>query len=172
MVDESHRVAVVTGGASGIGRASVLALARRGLDVVTADLDEPGAAAVAAEAEALGGRAEAVHCDVASDESVATLASTALERLGRVDVVMANAGVNAAPDASWASWRWLHDINLFGVCRTVEAFLPHLLERGSGQVVATSSGWGVMGQRSAYSTAKWAVIAWCEGLACEVQCEG
>ncbi len=159
------RVVVVTGGASGIGRATALACARRGADVMVADVDDEGLDETVAELQAVGVRAEALHTDVADDDAVARLARVTLERLGRADVVMANAGVNATPDDTMRGWQWLADINLYGVVRTIDAFLPHLLERGTGYVIATSSAHGLFGGGGAYTLAKWGVVGYAESVA-------
>ena len=168
----SNRVAVITGGANGIGLATAHELAQRGLAVVIADIDAYAAEAAADDVAASGVDTLAVACDVSSDDEVGALRDAALARFDRVDVVMANAGVNGVPDDTIEGWKWLVDINLFGVIRTVDAFLPHLLDRGTGHLIATSSGYGVMGQRSAYAAAKWGVIGFCEGVAFETRKRG
>jgi len=135
-------VSVITGGANGIGLAVGLALARLRGSVVLADLDEGLLAAATAAVRAAGGTPLAVRCDVTRDEDVEHLASAALERFGHVDLVMANAGrpMGGRFEAiTTEDWKRLYDVNVFGVVRTIRAFLPHLSERGRGRIVITSS---------------------------------
>jgi NAD(P)-dependent dehydrogenase (short-subunit alcohol dehydrogenase family) len=136
------RVAVVTGGGSGIGRALCLALAGAGCDVAVADIEGDAAAAVAAEVAAHGVGAIAVTADVTSDADVESLAHRTLDELGGAHVICANAGVllqGSVLDMNVRDWEWLYGVNVFGVVRTLYAFLPHLLEQGEGHVVITGS---------------------------------
>ncbi|WP_460947769.1 SDR family oxidoreductase [Okibacterium endophyticum] len=131
-------VAVVTGAASGIGRGIAEELAATGASVVVADISLEKAAATARE---IG--ATAAHVDVAELASVERLADTVLEQHGRVDIVVNNAGVGPSGDLAQmtiADWRWLIDVNLFGVIHGVTVFLP-LLESNphGGHLVNTSS---------------------------------
>jgi len=164
------RVAVVTGAASGIGRSLALALAGRGADVVIADIDKAGLAEVQKEVEALGRRAVAVICDVSQDEDVDRLAEEAFSSFGRVDFLMNNAGVmlrGYAEKIPMKDWEWIIGINLLGVVRGIRAFVPHMIERGSGYVVNTSSLGGLVGGvpfSIAYSTTKFAVSGLSEVL--------
>jgi NAD(P)-dependent dehydrogenase (short-subunit alcohol dehydrogenase family) len=164
-------VAVITGAGSGIGRATALALARRGASILVSDLDESRAHAVAQEIETLGGRATGARCDVAGDADVAALADTALTTFGRVDIVMSNVGVIAKglpleiPIEAWSS---IIDVNLLGTVRVLRAFLPPLLEQGSGHVITTGSTAGLFPysfDRLPYAATKAGVIALTEGLA-------
>ena len=135
-------VAVITGTGSGIGRATALALAKRGGSVVVTDLDVSRAEAVADEMVRRGYRAVGVRCDVSSDDDVAAAYATTMSSFGRADIVMSNVGVIAMglpeqiPLAAWAS---LLDVNVLGTVRVLRTFLPHLLERGTGHVVTTAS---------------------------------
>jgi NAD(P)-dependent dehydrogenase (short-subunit alcohol dehydrogenase family) len=170
-MDLTGKVAVVTGGANGIGRACALAFARAGAGVVLADLDEAALADATAAVEALGRRALAVRCDVTKDEDTAGLAASTLAAFGRADLVMLNAGVAAG--GRWehipiAEWQRVLDVNVLGVVRGLNAFLPHLLERGSGHVVITSSGIGLDvrdGMMGPYATSKFALTGMARTLA-------
>jgi NAD(P)-dependent dehydrogenase (short-subunit alcohol dehydrogenase family) len=164
-------VAVITGAGSGIGRATAIRLAAEGCAVVVSDLDQARAAAAAAEVSSAGGQAAAARCDVASDDEVRALADTALSAFGRVDIVMSNVGVMAKglpleiPLEAWAS---VIDVNLLGTVRVLHAFLPTLLEQGSGHVVTTGSTAGLFPyafDRLPYTATKAAVVALTEALA-------
>ena len=164
-------VAVVTGGASGIGRGTARALARAGADVVLADVNEARLAEAEAELAALGRRALAVRCDVARDADVERLAEAALGTFGRVDLLMNNAGVvlrGALEQIPLADWEWAFGINVFGVVRGIRAFLPQMLARGSGYVVNTASIAGLIaltGEGAPYVASKFAVVGLSEALA-------
>ena len=165
------KVAVITGGASGIGRATALAMARRGADIVLADINDARLAAAARDISALGRQGVAVHCDVASDRDVEQLAATALAKMGRVDIVFNNAGVicrGALEAMSMADWAWQFEINVLGVVRGIKAFLPHMLERGSGYIINTGSVAGLYaltGEGAPYVASKFAVVGLSEALA-------
>jgi len=165
-------VAVITGGASGIGRATALELARRGARaLVLADLNDVRLAEAHDEITALGAQAFTVHCDVARDDDVERLRDTALAELGGVDIVMNNAGVAmlGPPEGlTMEEWDWILQINLYGVIRGVRAFLPHLLARSRGHLVNTASVAGLFAyswDHPAYITAKHGVVGLTESLA-------
>lgn len=166
-----HKVAVITGGASGIGRATALALARLGSDVVVADVNARRLSETEAELAAFGRRVLALHCDVARDDDVERLAGTVLAELGRVDLLMNNAGVvlrGALEQIALSDWRWALEINLLGVVRGIRAFLEHMIERGSGHIVNTASAAGLFaltGEGAPYVASKFAVVGLSEALA-------
>ena len=167
----SGKTAIVTGAASGIGRAAALALAARGTSIVVADLASEGAALVAREIETSGGSAVAVECDVTVDDAFETLKALALERFGRVDIVMNNAGTltRGLPEhVPLDEWRRVLDVNLLSVVRSNLAFLPLLIAQGSGHIVNTASLSGLMTysfDRLAYSASKAGLVQMSEGLA-------
>jgi NAD(P)-dependent dehydrogenase (short-subunit alcohol dehydrogenase family) len=166
------KVAAITGGASGIGRATALELVRRGATgVVLADLNDERLAETKDAIEALGAKAVTVHCDVSKDADVERYRDEALAAFDDVDIVMNNAGVamiGPAEGLSMDEWDWILQINLYGVIRGVRAFLPHLLARGSGHVVNTSSVAGLFAyawDHPAYITAKHGVVGLTESIA-------
>lgn len=172
-VEFAGATAVVTGGASGIGKGLARAFRGAGSHVVIADLDEAALAATAEELGVLG-----VRTDVTDPDSVAALADRAVAEYGAVHVICNNAGVGPmAPIAELTleDWRWMLEVNLFGVIHGVHAFLP-VLQRNPdwGHVVNTSSMSVLMppANVSAYVAAKAAVLGLTEVLAAELQAAG
>jgi NAD(P)-dependent dehydrogenase (short-subunit alcohol dehydrogenase family) len=163
------RVAVVTGGASGIGRSLSLALAEHGAAaVVVSDVDSDGAAMVAAEITGRGWQALAVTADVASEPDVQALAARAEQAFGRIDLVFSNAGIIVAggievPDAAW-SRMWA--INVQSHVYVARAVLPGMLARGEGYLVITASAAGLLTQLGSapYAVTKHAAVALAEWL--------
>jgi len=165
------RVAVVTGGASGIGRALAEAFVDAGSAVVVADLDGREAEAVADRLRGAGGDALAVTVDVADPASVDSLAKMAVGRFGRVDVLCNNAGVstfNLVQDQTLDDWRWVLDVNLWGVIHGLASFLPILRGQSTpSHVVNTASMGGLMSGVSfigPYCASKTAVVSISETL--------
>lgn len=170
MKDLHGKVAVVTGAANGIGRAMAAEFRSRGADVALLDLNGPALAAceefIAHEG---AGRMRSLVVDVADEAALGAAAQTVLEEFGRVDIVCANAGVGTGQRALWerslSEWRWVFDINVFGVIATVQAFIPTMLERGDGHVVITASMQGVTtGRVGPYAASKHAAAAVAETL--------
>ena len=165
------RTAVVTGGASGIGRALILRFARDGANVVIADVDEPGMASVVGEAQALGVKAIAVRTDVSELSQVQALAVRAFEAFGVVQVLCNNAGVAAwggIESATHRDWQWVLGVNLWGVIHGVEAFVPRMIARGEpAHIVNTASMAGLIASKGlgVYNTSKYAVVGLSETLA-------
>ncbi len=164
-------VAVLTGAGSGIGRATAHSLARRGATAIISDVDAERAQLVAGEIQALGGRAEGMRCDVSLPEDVAGLAEMAVRDYGRIDIIMSNVGVIAKGDPleiPMDAWSSIIDVNLLGTVRVLRAFLPTLLEQGSGHVVTTGSTTGLFPyayDKLPYVATKAAVVALSESLA-------
>ena len=171
MDDLTDRVAVITGGGSGIGRATAMALADAGVRVAVTDVNAERAVLVAGEITAAGGHAIGQRCDVSSDEDMAAIREVALDRFGRVDIVMNNVGVlvMGTPEAiPVTAWQRLIDVNLVSVARSISVFLPGLLAQGSGHIVNTASTAGLFAysyERLPYSATKAAIIALSEALA-------
>jgi NAD(P)-dependent dehydrogenase (short-subunit alcohol dehydrogenase family) len=158
-------VAVITGGASGIGHGIAVAFADAGAHVVVADVDLEAAERVAAEIGGRGVRSLAVHTDVARAESLEALAEAAYEAFGVVNVLCNNAGVGAVgvlDKVSPGDWQWVLSVNVGGVYHGVRAFVPRMKAQGApAHVVNTASehGLGVpSGQLAAYTASKHAVI--------------
>jgi NAD(P)-dependent dehydrogenase (short-subunit alcohol dehydrogenase family) len=165
------RVAVVTGAASGIGRALAEAFADAGSAVVLADLDGREAEAAADRLRGAGGDALAVTVDVADPASVDSLAEVTLNRFGRVDVLCNNAGVstfNLIQDQTLDDWRWVLDVNLWGVIHGITTFLPILRGQATrSHIVNTASMGGLMSGVSfigPYCASKTAVVSISETL--------
>jgi NAD(P)-dependent dehydrogenase (short-subunit alcohol dehydrogenase family) len=137
------KTAVVTGGASGMGRAMALRFARAGMNVVIGDVNDEGMAAVADEIRALGTEAVALHTDVSDFDANVALNAAAVDNFGQANVVCLNAGVTGSAGRSWTltqrDWDWSLGILLDGVVHGVRAFVPGLVEHGDGHVVITAS---------------------------------
>ena len=195
-IDLSGRVALVTGGSRGLGRADALTLARAGADVVVADLlvesqlsedtDRYGALATVArqqglvhteetvaEIQAMGRRAFAVRCDVTDRDEVDAAVARTVEELGSLDILVNNAGTldHAAQFQSQSAELWERDlrVNLTGAFNCAQAAWPHLKERGRGRVVNMASVAGTLGGfgQASYSTTKAGLLGLTKTLAME-----
>ena len=164
------RTAVVTGGASGIGRALALRFAREGANVVVADLDEAGMAETVAGVSRAGRRGLAVRTDVSRLADVEALAARAFAEFGGVHVVCNNAGValwGGLESVSHQDWEWAMGVNLWGVIHGVEAFVPRMVaQKQPGHVVNTASMAGLIASQGlgVYNTTKYAVVGLSETL--------
>jgi len=171
------RAGIVTGGGQGIGAATVRLLARAGARLVVGDLSAPAAAAVAAGAVAAGGVAVAVAADVRREADCAALAAACRRHFGRIDFVVANAGVGDAGTVAGgdpARWRAVIETNVLGTALTVRAALPEMQAQGRGDVVLVAS---VSGRESyagepIYIASKWAVVGFGRALRKEALAHG
>ncbi|WP_291037910.1 SDR family NAD(P)-dependent oxidoreductase [Herbiconiux sp.] len=173
MTSIAGRVAVVTGGASGIGRGIAEQLIAEGAQVVIADVQQDALDATAAEIGATG-----IRVDVTDPASVEALAAEVIERFGSVGIVVNNAGIGALgrlADLSLADWKWMIDVNLWGVIHGVTTFLPLLKANpDGGHIVNTGSmaSFSPMAGGGAYAVTKYGVAALTEALAIELEEDG
>jgi NAD(P)-dependent dehydrogenase (short-subunit alcohol dehydrogenase family) len=170
MQDFAGRVAVVTGGASGIGLGMARAFAARKMKLVLADVEAEALAGAVTELEGEGAEVAGVQCDVSSESSVVAMRDEALSRFGAVHVVCNNAGVGGGDgsplwEAPQADWDWVMGVNVMGVVYGVRAFVPVMIEQGApGHVVNTASMAGLIHGGGIYGITKHAVVALSESL--------
>lgn len=171
MQELNGKVAVITGGGSGIGRCMALAFADEGMDIAIGDIEAGPGETVAEEVRAKGRRAISVTCDVTDLDSVRALAETTKAELGAYHVVCNNAGVisgGPTTEMSAAEWDWVLDVDLQGVVNGVIAFLPGLVKQGEGHIVNTASIAGLVPMAAPgvinYTTAKYGVVGITETL--------
>jgi len=169
MMQIKNQTAVVTGAASGIGRAIALSLARRGAHLALADLKEDGLAETAALAEAHGVRVTTHRLDVANAAAVAAFPAAVLAAHPGVGLLFNNAGVALSGDfeeVSAEDFEWLFSINFWGVVRMTRAFLPVLRQAEAARIVNISSLFGLIAPpgQAAYSASKFAVRGFSEAL--------
>jgi 3-oxoacyl-[acyl-carrier protein] reductase len=171
------KVAVVSGGAQGIGRAIALGLGREGAKVVIADLQADKAKSVAAELQALGTEALAIEVNVASESSVKQLANETFSRFGRVDVLVNDAGIYLkAPvvEITEENWDRTINVNLGGNFFCCRAFIPSMRKQKSGRIISVASGIAHYGAKefAPYAASKAAIIGFVKSLAREVGHDG
>ncbi|SDG36258.1 mycofactocin-coupled SDR family oxidoreductase [Pseudonocardia oroxyli] len=183
------KVAFISGGARGQGRSHAVALARLGADIAVCDVLEGvptvkyamGTADQLAETvdmvEALDRRALALRADVRDHEAVDAAVATTLRELGRIDILVSNAGIYSrglVHELTTESWQTMLDVNLTGVFHTLRAVVPTMREQGSGRIVVTASGAGRTGSPNMahYAASKWAVIGLVKSAALELAGSG
>jgi NAD(P)-dependent dehydrogenase (short-subunit alcohol dehydrogenase family) len=175
MRDVAGKVAVITGGGSGIGRATALALARRGATVAICGLPPAAGKATADDIVAAGGRASAHEVDVTSETAMRELVDAVLSEHGVVDIVMNNAGILVAPtptaDVPLERFRRVMDVNFWGVVYGSLFFLPHLLARPEANLVNVASNAGLVAYSrvAAYNASKFGVRGFTETLRMETR---
>ncbi len=168
------KVAVVTGGASGLGLAMAHKLAAADMALVLADIDDE---ALAEAAAAIATDVLTVRTDVTDFADVTALAEAAIKRFDRVNLLCNNAGIAAfggVLEMSLEEYRWVMDVDFMGVLHGIKAFLPHMLEHGDAHIVNTASVSGFLTQPglSAYNAAKFGVVALSESLLYELEILG
>ncbi|HSY21289.1 MAG TPA: SDR family NAD(P)-dependent oxidoreductase [Polyangiaceae bacterium] len=169
MRDLQGRVAVVTGAASGIGRAMAARFARAGMRLVLADIEEEPLGLVRDELASEGGSVTAVRTDVANADEVTALARRTYEAFGAAHLLCNNAGVGAgglAWEISLADWQWCMGVNFWGVVHGIRAFVPGMIAQGLGHVVNTASLAGLVDGpgMAPYFASKHAVVSLSETL--------
>lgn len=178
MQDFSGKVAVITGGASGVGRSLAFALGRRGARIAIGDVDAAAMDTVAGELAEDGIEAIVEHCDVTSLDSLNALADAAAGAFGGIDLVFANAGIGAGESGpmwnySEKDWQWCFNVNVWGVVNSIRAFMPRLVAGGGpAHFVVTGSGNGaytILPDAPIYTASKAAVHAITENL--HYQCQ-
>jgi 3-oxoacyl-[acyl-carrier protein] reductase len=177
MADLQGRIALVTGAAQGIGRAITLELAKAGATVAVADINEVKLAAVAAEVEALGGKAAAFKLDVSSSESIEAGAKAVLDKFGKVEILINNAGItrdNLMMSMKRAEWDLVLAINLTGPFLLTQALLRPMIKNRWGRIVNMASVVGRAGQAGQvnYAASKAGLIGLTKSLAREVASRG
>lgn len=171
-MDVSDKVAIVTGGANGIGKAVCRALAQAGArHVIVADLDEPRAREVATEINGT-----ALRCNVAQETDLQQLVNCAEEEHGGVDLFVSNAGITTKGGAEVpdADWQRLWDVNVMAHVYAARAALPHMLKRGRGYFVQVASAAGLLTEigSAPYSVTKHAAVSFAEWLSVHYQKQG
>jgi len=169
------RCALVTGAASGIGRATATLFAAEGASVAATDVSDAGLESLVDEVRSSGGNIRSWQMDVTDDGSVRRVVEQVATTLGALDILVNCAGVSlAAPFGDEAAWQRTFEVNLNGTMRTMRAALPHLERRGAGPIVniASTEGLGATPLLSPYTASKHAVIGITRALAVEVAQRG
>jgi NAD(P)-dependent dehydrogenase (short-subunit alcohol dehydrogenase family) len=177
MQDLAGKVAVITGAASGIGLALSRRLGADGMRVMMADVEQPALAAAARDLAAEGIEVASTVTDVSDADSVDALARATLARFGAFHVVCNNAGVSRggpAWDVPLPMWKWIVDVNLFGIVHGIRSFVPQLIAQGEGHVINTASMGGLIAGpwMSPYHATKYAAIGVSESLSHELTALG
>lgn len=177
MTDIRGKTAVITGAASGIGRATAVALAREGARVAAVDLDRAGLAETASRIAAIGGEVTTYLVDVASRDAVYAFAQEIESAFGGADIVINNAGVAqvaSVEELAYEDFEWVMNIDFWGMVYGTKAFLPQLRAKGAGHIVNVSSIFGLFSvpTQAAYNSAKFAVRGFTEALRHEMRGTG
>jgi NAD(P)-dependent dehydrogenase (short-subunit alcohol dehydrogenase family) len=169
------KVAVVTGGARGIGRAYCLGLAREGAAVISADLADSSETVAAVHSD--GGQADQIETDVSDKESAERMASFTAERFGKIDILINNAGINIRgpiEELTFEQFQQVQEINVNGVWRCAKAVIPHMKQAKYGRIINMASTLGVVGlaNRTPYASSKGAVVQMTRALGLELAPHG
>lgn len=168
-----NKVAAITGAGSGIGRALAINLAGQGCALALSDVNAQGLAETVAVCEAKGAKVTSTRVDVASKQAIYDWAAATVAAHGKVNLIFNNAGVALGAGVDGMKdedFRWIMDINFWGVVHGTQAFLPHLKASGDGHVINISSVFGIIGvpSQSAYNASKFAVRGFTEALRLEL----
>jgi NAD(P)-dependent dehydrogenase (short-subunit alcohol dehydrogenase family) len=171
------KVALITGGTSGIGRATALLFAQEGAKVVVVGRDQARGQKVVAEIAEAGGTAVFLPCDVRFADQCRRVVEGTVRTFGRLDILFNNAGVfyaNTVIDCTEDEWDLTVDISLKGTYLMSKYALPHMIAQGSGAIVNTSSGWGLVGgdKAAAYCAAKGGVVLLTKAMAVDHSWQG
>ena len=166
----ANRVAIITGGASGIGRATALLFGREGAAVVVADVNAQAGQAVVREIEKAGGRACFESTDVTRGSDCHRTVESALREFGKVDILFNNAGIirrATVLDLSEEDWDRVMTVNVKSVFLLSREVIPHMQQAGGGSIINTASGWGITGgaKAAAYCASKGAVVLLTKAMA-------
>jgi len=164
------KVAIITGGSSGIGRASCLLFAREGARVVVSDIMDESGEEVVRLIKNDGGRGTYVHCDVRKEDQAKSLIAEAVDRYGRLDVLYNNAGIGMVkllPEMTEQEWDRVFDVNVKGAFFCSKYAIPQMKKQGGGAIVNTASNWGLIAYPHwpAYCASKGAVVMLTKALA-------
>jgi len=175
----ADKVAVVTGGGAGIGRAIALAMAREGAQLLIADIQRQAAEAVVREVESLGGKGAALTADVSQEAQVQQMIGGGIRRCGRIDILVNNAGIVPGLGLPFtrqveADWDAVFNVNMKSVFFACKAIAPHFMERRSGTIVNVSSIAGPLSSQTmpSYSVAKMGVITFTKIVAKDLAAYG
>jgi NAD(P)-dependent dehydrogenase (short-subunit alcohol dehydrogenase family) len=174
---DGSNVSIVTGAASGLGRAAAIRLAKRGDRVGLCDLNESGLEETCSIIRGNGGEATSSIVDVRDGAAVKTWCAGVVQQFGKIDCLFSNAGVTSRSpvcDMEFAEWQRLIDIHVTGSFNVCQAALTHMVAQGSGVIVVTSSDYAIIGMRNAsnYAAAKTALYALTKALAVEFASHG
>ncbi|MCK4898918.1 MAG: glucose 1-dehydrogenase [Anaerolineales bacterium] len=158
-----NKVAIITGGASGIGKASALLLSKAEASIVIADVDDQGGQAVADIIVKNGGKAIYMHCDVTSASDCQLAVASAIGEFGSVDILFNNAGIirrTTVLNTTEVEWDHVMAVNVKSIFLLSKFAIPHMEKSGGGVIINTSSGWGMVGGKNAvsYCASKGAVV--------------
>jgi len=164
------KVAIITGGASGIGRAAVFLFAREGATVAVVDIDEPRSQVVVQNIINGGGKAVFLHCDVTSDLDCQSVVVKTVEKLGKIDILFNNVGIiqrASVVDITEEEWDNVMATNVKSVFLLSKYVIPIMVKSGGGVIINTASGWGLVGGRKAasYCASKGAVVLLTKAMA-------
>ena len=169
--------ALITGAASGIGRASTLLFAREGASIVLADIDVEGGLSILKEIEKLGGKGQFVKCDVTRTDNCKNAVEQAVQAFGGLDILFNNAGIivrQSVVELEESDWDRVMGVNVKSIYLMSKFAIPVMCSGGGGSIINTSSGWGVVGgpQAAAYCASKGAVVLLTKSMAIDFGPDG